>query len=174
MGVINLGQVAALIHSVKAEILPEGATPTVRNDGTKANAELVFGLPDVITKAQVEAMFKERFEKDFKPDVYDRLAKMQEKIQENNKLLKKLESNAFVERGVVGEGELDSVVVTGSYSVEYVGYKGALMVFNVGGSVGIVQFLKDGYDETFSWKYRNALDSDTSRWTSWRTVSTRE
>jgi len=46
MGVINLGQVAALIHSVKAEILPEGSTPTVRNAGTKANAELVFGIPD--------------------------------------------------------------------------------------------------------------------------------
>ena len=46
MGVINLGQVAALIHSVKAETLPEGSTPTVRNAGTKANAELVFGIPD--------------------------------------------------------------------------------------------------------------------------------
>lgn len=46
MGVINLGQVAALIHSVRVETLPEGAAPTVRNDGTKANAELVFGIPD--------------------------------------------------------------------------------------------------------------------------------
>ena len=46
MGTVNLGQVAALIQSVKAEILPEGSTPTVRNAGTKANAELVFGIPD--------------------------------------------------------------------------------------------------------------------------------
>ena len=46
MGTVNLGQVAALIKSVAVEVLPEGATPTVRNDGTKANAELVFGIPD--------------------------------------------------------------------------------------------------------------------------------
>lgn len=46
MGTVNLGQVAALIQSVTVETLPEGATPTVRNAGTKANAELVFGIPD--------------------------------------------------------------------------------------------------------------------------------
>lgn len=54
MGTVNLGQVAALIQSVAVETLPEGATPTVRNDGTKANADLVFGLPDVMTTAKVE------------------------------------------------------------------------------------------------------------------------
>ncbi|MGP1443881.1 hypothetical protein [Treponema sp.] len=54
MGTVNLGQVAALIQSVTFETLPEGATPTVRNDGTKANAELVFGLPDVMTTAKVK------------------------------------------------------------------------------------------------------------------------
>lgn len=46
MGTVNLGQVAALIKSVEVEVLPCGATPTVRNAGTKANAELVFGIPD--------------------------------------------------------------------------------------------------------------------------------
>lgn len=46
MGTVNLGQVAALIKSVEVEVLPGGATPTVRNAGTKANAELVFGIPD--------------------------------------------------------------------------------------------------------------------------------
>ena len=45
MGTVNLGQVAALIQSVSAEALAEGAAPTVRNAGTKANAELVFGIP---------------------------------------------------------------------------------------------------------------------------------
>ena len=45
MGTVNLGQVAALIQSVSAEALAEGAAPTVRNDGTKANAQLVFGIP---------------------------------------------------------------------------------------------------------------------------------
>ena len=34
--------------------MPEGATPTVRNDGTKANADLVFGLPDVMTTAKIK------------------------------------------------------------------------------------------------------------------------
>ena len=45
MGTVNLGQVAAIIQSVSAEALAEGATPTVRNEGTKANAQLVFGIP---------------------------------------------------------------------------------------------------------------------------------
>ena len=45
MGTVNFGQVAALIQSVSAEALTEGATPTVRNAGTKANAQLVFGIP---------------------------------------------------------------------------------------------------------------------------------
>ena len=45
MGTVNLGQVAALIQSVSAEALAEGAAPIVRNEGTKANAQLVFGIP---------------------------------------------------------------------------------------------------------------------------------
>ena len=45
MGTVNLGQVAALIQSVSAEALAAGAAPTARNDGTKANAQLVFGIP---------------------------------------------------------------------------------------------------------------------------------
>ena len=54
MGTVNLGQVAALIKSVSVEVLPEGATPTVRNNGTKANADIVFGLPEVMTTAKVK------------------------------------------------------------------------------------------------------------------------
>ena len=45
MGTVNLGQVAAIIQSVSAEALAEGAAPAVRNEGTKANAQLVFGIP---------------------------------------------------------------------------------------------------------------------------------
>lgn len=45
MGTVNLGQVASLIQSVSAEALAEGAAPTARNAGTKANAQLVFGIP---------------------------------------------------------------------------------------------------------------------------------
>ena len=45
MGTVNLGQVAALIQNVSAEALAEGAAPTVKNEGTKANAQLVFGIP---------------------------------------------------------------------------------------------------------------------------------
>ena len=45
MGTVNLGQVAALIQNVSAEALAEGAAPTARNAGTKANAQLVFGIP---------------------------------------------------------------------------------------------------------------------------------
>ena len=45
MGSVNLGQVAAYIQSVSAESLHDGAAPTVRNAGTKANAQLIFGIP---------------------------------------------------------------------------------------------------------------------------------
>ena len=45
MGTVNLGQVAALIQSVSAEALAEGAAPTARNAGTKSNAQFVFGIP---------------------------------------------------------------------------------------------------------------------------------
>lgn len=45
MGVVDLGQVAAFINSVSAEALAEGAQPTVKNEGTRSNAELVFGIP---------------------------------------------------------------------------------------------------------------------------------
>ena len=45
MGSVNLGQVAAFIDSVSVESIAEGATPTVRNEGTASNARFVFGLP---------------------------------------------------------------------------------------------------------------------------------
>lgn len=49
MGSVNLGQVAAYIQSVSAESLPDGAAPTVRNEGTKSNAQFVFGIPAIET-----------------------------------------------------------------------------------------------------------------------------
>lgn len=45
MGTINLGQVAATIQSIRAKALAEGAAPTAENEGTKANAKLVLGIP---------------------------------------------------------------------------------------------------------------------------------
>lgn len=45
MGTVNLGQVAATIQSIRAEALAEGAAPTAENEGTKANAKLVLGIP---------------------------------------------------------------------------------------------------------------------------------
>nr|DAU05668.1 MAG TPA: hypothetical protein [Caudoviricetes sp.] len=55
MATVNLGQVAALIQSVSAEPLAEGAEPTVRNVGTKANAQFVFGIPKVELTNEVAA-----------------------------------------------------------------------------------------------------------------------
>lgn len=51
MPTVNLGQVAAYIKSVTATKLAEGATPTAQNIGTESNAQLVFGLPEVIAKS---------------------------------------------------------------------------------------------------------------------------
>lgn len=49
MATVNLGQVAALIQSVSVEALDAGAAPTVKNIGTKANAQFVFGIPVATT-----------------------------------------------------------------------------------------------------------------------------
>ena len=51
MPTVNLGQVAAYIKSVSATKLAEGATPTAQNTGTESNAQIVFGLPEVIAKS---------------------------------------------------------------------------------------------------------------------------
>lgn len=51
MPTVNLGQVAAFIKSVTAKKLAEGATPTVENLGTESNANIEFGLPEVIARS---------------------------------------------------------------------------------------------------------------------------
>ena len=75
--------------------------------------------------------------------------------------------NAFQYRGVVSKVDLDKVIDPGSYSVVLEGCSGVLLVFASYGSAGIVQFYKDGYQNE-PWMCRNAVDSDTSRWTEWR------
>ena len=99
---------------------------------------------------------------------------VQQEIDKNSSSLKTLENGVFIKRGAVESSSLNLVVKTGFYTVSYEGYTGALLVFNVGGSAGIVQFIKDGYGEFHPWRYRNALDSDTKRWTPWRTIATKE
>ena len=80
---------------------------------------------------------------------------------------KLLLENAFQYRGAVSKVDLDKVIDPGSYSVVLEGCSGALLVFAPYGSAGIVQFYKDGYQNE-PWMCRNAVDSDTSRWTEWR------
>ena len=77
-------------------------------------------------------------------------------------------ANAFQYRGVVSNADLDKTVVPGSYSVDFGGYSGALLVFASHGSSGVLQFYKAGYVADVPWMCRNAVDSDLSRWTEWR------
>jgi len=81
-----------------------------------------------------------------------------------------LPDSVFRHRGRIDNSQLDSAVECGMYIVEYPGYSGVLLVFPAGGSVGIVQFLKSHYLILHPWWTRNAIDSDTKRWTAWRAI----
>lgn len=94
-------------------------------------------------------------------------AKITEAVREKIKS----DNNCFYYRKQIYESEIDSTILSGMYPVIYNNYTGALLVFWVGGSVGVVQFLKDYYGGNENWQFRNAINSDTSRWTPWRTFA---
>ena len=89
-----------------------------------------------------------------------------------NQKLDELVKNSFTLRGKIKHEDLNTTTQTGMYIVLYSGYSGTLLVFKVGGSTGIVQFIKTGYNVTTHWQYRNAIDSNTNRWTEWQTIAT--
>ncbi|QEK06188.1 hypothetical protein [Treponema phagedenis] len=94
-------------------------------------------------------------------------AKITEAVREKIKS----DKNCFYYRKSIYESEIDSTILSGMYPVMYKNYTGALLVFGVGGSVGVVQFLKNYYGGNENWQFRNAIDGDTSRWTPWRTFA---
>ncbi|MEL3902660.1 MAG: hypothetical protein P1P60_07510 [Treponema phagedenis] len=94
-------------------------------------------------------------------------AKITEAVREKIKS----DNNCFYYRKSINESEIDSTILSGMYPVMYKNYTGALLVFGVGGSVGVVQFLKNYYGGNENWQFRNAIDGDTSRWTPWRTFA---
>ena len=91
------------------------------------------------------------------------------KTDENRKLLEQLKKEAFCFRGDIAEADLDKTVTPGSYKVNKSDFSTTLLVFESRGSIGVVQFYKEDYNESTPWKYRHALDGDTSRWTAWQT-----
>ena len=94
--------------------------------------------------------------------------KLKEEITKLNSKITELENNQF-KRGKINVSQLNTTVKSGYYTVSAAdnSYSGGLLVFNMGGSTGVVQFYKDGYDKSAPWKVRNAVDSDLSRWTPW-------
>ena len=91
------------------------------------------------------------------------------KADENRKILEQLKKEAFCFRGDIAESDLDKTVTPGSYKVNKPDFSTTLLVFESRGSIGVVQFYKEDYNESTPWKYRHALDGDTSRWTAWQT-----
>ena len=81
-----------------------------------------------------------------------------------------LPDSVFRHRGRIDNSQLDSAVECGMYIVDHPGFSGALLVFPVGGSTGIVQFFKSRYLSQDPWHTRNAIDSDTRRWTEWKAI----
>ena len=79
-------------------------------------------------------------------------------------------NKAFQFRGHIEKADIDKIIAPGSYGVRSQGYVGALLVFPTQGSTGVVQFYKDGYQDE-PWMCRNAIDSDTQRWTGWLPLS---
>lgn len=92
--------------------------------------------------------------------------KLKEEITKLNSKIAELENSQF-KLGRIEKSQLNSTIKSGWYLVGANGYSGILIVFKTGGSAGIVQFYKDGYDKSAPWKVRNAVDSDLSRWTPW-------
>lgn len=90
------------------------------------------------------------------------------------KKLDALTKDGFISRTGIEPKALDTVTQSGMYPVHYPLHQGALFVFAVHGSVGIVQFLKTDYNGYTRWQYRNAIDSDTKRWTEWETIATQK
>ena len=92
--------------------------------------------------------------------------KLKEEITKLNSKIAELENNQF-KKGGINTTQLDDTVQSGYYSVGANGgsYSGALLVFNIGGSAGTVQFYKDGYSKEKPWKVRNKIDNNT--WTPW-------
>ena len=84
--------------------------------------------------------------------------------------LEPIPDSVFRHRGRIDNSQLDSAVECGMYIIEHPGFSGALLVFPVGGSTGIVQFFKSRYLSQDPWYTRNAIDSDTKRWTEWKTI----
>ena len=91
------------------------------------------------------------------------------KADENRKILETLKKEVFCFRGDIAESDLDKTVIPGSYKVNKSDFSTTLLVFESRGSIGVVQFYKEDYNESTPWKYRHALDGDTSRWTAWQT-----
>lgn len=94
--------------------------------------------------------------------------KLKEEITKLNSKIAELENNQF-KKGSINTTQLDSTIASGYYSVAVTGgsYSGALLVFNMGGSAGVIQFYKNGYSKEVPWKVRNAIDCDINRWTPW-------
>lgn len=92
--------------------------------------------------------------------------KLKKEITKLNAKVVELENNQF-KKGGINTTQLDDTVQSGYYSVVANGssYSGALLVFNMGGSAGTVQFYKDGYSKENPWKVRNKIDNNI--WTPW-------
>ena len=94
------------------------------------------------------------------------------KYETLKKTVDEIYSKGFIYRGAVNSKDIDKITQTGMYQMPYITQRDALFVFNVGGSAGIVQFIKIIYSTSVQWQYRNAIDSDTKRWTGWQTIAT--
>lgn len=78
-------------------------------------------------------------------------------------------SNVMLLRSGITDSTYNSATTTGLYTVSYTGYSRSLMVWNTGGSTGIVQ-LDVNYGDQGEIRLRNATDSVT--WSNWRTFLT--
>ena len=98
---------------------------------------------------------------------------LKREISKTSQDLAELSNNAITYRGYIDAQDINETTESGYYFVIYfddngnITYSGALIVIPVGGLVGIIQFYKHGYYGDIPWSYRNAVDSDTNRWTPW-------
>ena len=80
--------------------------------------------------------------------------------------------HVFCYRGQIDADKLNTATAVGMYRGAYPQHQGALLAFDAPGSVGYIQFLKEDWNSSTRWKYRNAVDNKLDGWNEWQTLAT--
>ena len=148
-----------------------------------ASVDNAVGTPEVTVSATGEGRDKS-VHFDFKNLKGDAGEKGGITVEEEERVVQKATDNAvrachvksdphvFCYRGQIDADKLNTATAVGMYRVAYPQHQGALLAFDAPGSVGYIQFLKEDWNSSTRWKYRNAVDNNLNGWNEWQTLAT--